>query len=218
MFPDDRVSRHNYIYSAFSAKRYDLAEQALDKIVSDGHGFEIVEQIIYANILVIKNDPESLDYFEGIINHIPEFHTHEMPDSQENLEKLISGEKTVTIALAYHGYSAAVFIFRAAPEQALALNDTALWYAKPMGNKFVSDLEYRNVAYLYAMGEFEKGDVLRRKIESDVGVELTRKATESLLTAYCWNTSVAEHCKELRKRGLLAPVSSPTGAEVYPHT
>ncbi|GHT95052.1 hypothetical protein AGMMS49545_17340 [Betaproteobacteria bacterium] len=208
MFPDDERSRHNYINVVFSAKRYDLAEQALDKIVSDGHGFEIDEQIIYANILTIKDNPESLDYFEGIINHIPEFHIHEKPDSQENLKRLIVRKKAASIATAYNGYSTAVFIFRAAPEQALALNNTALWYAKPMGSSFVSDLEYRNVAYLYAMGEFEKGDVLRRKIESDMGVELTREVTESLLAAYCRNTAVAEHCKELRKRGLLASASS----------
>jgi hypothetical protein len=215
LYPYEKYTRFNYINTVLTAKRYDLAEEAFNKVLHDldGHGFEINEQLLYAKFLTIKGNPEALDYFEGIIDTIQQFHIHEEPASPEKLRNLRVTDMDFTIALAYTEYSTAVFVLRADPEKALALNNTALWYAKNMGEReFFPWIEHRNAAYLYAMGEFEKGDIMKQKIGSNMGMELTRRATGTLLGFYCRNTTVAENCERLREKGLVAPVIlSPSG-------
>jgi tetratricopeptide (TPR) repeat protein len=202
LYPDDKDIRFNYISIAFADGRYDLAEKALNRILQnpDRHDFGIEEQVFYAKLLVMKGNPEALGYFERIIDGFQEFHTHEQPESPEKLERLRITEIALTAALIYTEYSEAVFVLGSDPEKALVLNDIALWYAKIMGERrFFPWIEYRNAAYLYAMGKFEKADAMRWKIESNIGIDLTKRRTELLLDSYCRNTAVAENCERLRK-------------------
>jgi hypothetical protein len=204
LYPDDEQCRLNYLSAAYIARRYDLIEKTLDKVGT--HNFSIKEQIFYAILLFTKNDPKSLDYFEGVIDAFQEPHTLEQPLSPEKIKNLRAHNNALTIAQAYTSYSAAVFVFRTDPEKALALNDTAIWYAKIVAHRNeTSWIEVRNIAYLYAMGKFEKGDVMKLKIESVMGIDLTKRVTESLLGSYCRNAAVAENCERLRHKGLFRP-------------
>jgi hypothetical protein len=203
IYPENKYTRYQYFWAAIQNGRADIVEEEVKKIQAKtgrlGLDFDI--QVLYGNILVQKREATGLNYLEAVIDSILEFHLHEQEDALEK-RKRADHFMTGLTAYAYSSYSEAVFLFEKNPEKALEKNEIARWYATAALEDFISHINYRQVAYLYALGKYEEGDALRIKTEATTGPDVSWEIIHPILLFYCQEPG-RKPCQELVEKNIL---------------
>ena len=75
IYPELATIRNLYYFSLLKYNHLDELISILDKeVISKGKALHVADQILYAKALLIKRNPESIEYLKGVISYIPEFH------------------------------------------------------------------------------------------------------------------------------------------------
>lgn len=156
--PDFFFAQYNYMYGALKAGRVDLVEKEIDLLRERDGGLDVPDQIIYANLLLRKGDPESLDYLRGIMFALPKF--HEMEDG----ERKVLGMPVPKIGIAgvYGDYALGLMMFKGDAASALKYSKIAEWY---LAESEKIALFYPRVAILLALGRDSEAQDLFRSME-----------------------------------------------------
>jgi hypothetical protein len=203
LYPENKYARYQYFSAAIRDGRADIVEEGVKKIQKKTGrlGLDVDIQALYGSLLVQKREATGQKYLEAIIGSILEFHLHEQGDALEQRKKA-DHFITELVAYTYLSYSEAVFLFEKNPEKALEYSEIARWYAIAALEDFVSDINYRQVAYLYALEKYEEGDALRIKTEATTGSDVSWEIIHPILALYCQDPD-RKPCQELVEKNIL---------------
>lgn len=185
--PDFAFARYNYIYGALKAGRVDLVEKEIKFLQKRDGGLEVFDQVLYANLLMRKGDPESLLYLDGVMLALPKF--HDMPDGRTRISEIAVPK--LGIAGVYADYSLGLMMFKGDPNAALKYSYISEWY---LGESEKIPLLYPRVATFLALGRDEDAKNLFNSLEP---LFYSRKAQIKkepvrILENYCRNFSGAK--------------------------
>lgn len=145
--------RSNYFHFSLYNGNFDIVEKEISRLRDDQGRLSFSDQVIFAKLLLARNDPESLQYLLGLVEVLPKFHVS--PDGRAAIKEFSASSQQV--ADIYDMYSRARLVFEGDFESALALNQIAAWYLKPAER---GPNAYLKTAILYASGDFESADRL----------------------------------------------------------
>jgi hypothetical protein len=202
LYPDNKGARQQYLSAVFEMNLVDLLEEEIQNIMGKSGiaGLDPDLQGVYGRILLKKRDPASLDYLERLVGSSGDFRIHETENLAEARKHVDSGHAQIA-TFAYLNYSQAVFIFKKDPVSALELNEIAHWYSGIVPRLRWLELEYNQIAYLYALGRFDEADALYEALEPS-DKEEAKKTMVPMLGYYCGDWGSAQ-CKALLERGTL---------------
>jgi hypothetical protein len=204
MHPDNHFGRRHYFASAISAGRPDLVEKEVLRILEKSGTLGMETQHDYGVALLAGKKPQALDCLKDLIDRNPDFHIHERPDSLERRNEMLVATSNL-IASAYSHYAQSILYFERNPQKAMEMNEIGQWYADA---DFYTSTEvlygkYWQIAYLYALGEFEKADAQFSLLPSSRKQE-ARRTIGATLSYHC-RDAAPEFCGEIQARGLLNP-------------
>lgn len=192
--PNFSFARYNYMYGALKSGRPELVEREVDLLQKRDGGLEVADQILYANLLLRKGDPESLSYLQGIMFALPKF--HEMEDGN----KRVYGIPVPKIGMAgvYGDYSMGLMMFKGDAKAALEYSNIAEWY---LAESEKIPLLYPKVAILIALGRDDEARELLNYLEPMFYTkkERLKKDPVAILNNYCKNSlpQKLNECQEL---------------------
>jgi hypothetical protein len=192
--PSFAFARYNYMYGALKSGRPDLVEREVDLLQKRDGGLEVSDQILYANVLLRRGNPESMSYLEGIMFALPKF--HEMEDGK----KKVFGIPVPKIGMAgvYGDYSMGLMMFKSDAEAALKYSNIAEWY---LAESEKIPLLYPKVAILIALGRDQDAQDLLDYLEPlfYTKKERLKKDPAAILNNYCKNlpSQQLNRCQEL---------------------
>jgi hypothetical protein len=204
MHPDNHYGRRQYFASAISVGHPDLVEKEVLRILEKSGTLGMEIQHDYGVALLASKDPRALDWLKDLIERVPDFHIHERPDSLEKRNEMLVMTSNV-IASAYSHYAQAILYYERNPQKALEMNEIGQWYADAdfYASTEVRYGKYWQIAYLYALGEFEKADARFSLLPSSRKQE-ARGTIRATLSYHC-RDAAPEYCGEIRARGLANP-------------
>ena len=192
--PTFAFARYNYMYGALKSGRPDLVEREIDLLQKRDGGLEVSDQILYANVLLRRGNPESMSYLEGIMFALPKF--HEMEDGK----KKVFGIPVPKIGMAgvYGDYSMGLMMFKSDAEAALKYSNIAEWY---LAESEKIPLLYPKVAILIALGRDQEAQELLDYLEPlfYTKKERLKKDPSAILSNFCKNLPLQKlsECQEL---------------------
>ena len=208
--PNFFFAQYNYMYGALKAGRADLVEKEINFVRERDGGLDVPDQIIYANLLLRKGDPESLDYLRGIMFALPKF--HEMKDG----ERKVLGMPVPKIGIAgvYGDYALGLMMFKGDAVSALKYSKIAEWY---LAESEKIALFYPRVAILLALGRDRDAQDLFDSLEPLFysKKERLKKDPALILEKYCKASSGedASRCRDLIEKAKKMAEKS-AGAEI----
>ncbi len=158
-YPDIINIRHNYMQAALESGHHDWVQTEIDRLIKKNGGLEVGEQTIYAAMLIIQRNPESLKYLEGVLLAFPKF--HEMPNGRAQVDTFILSPQA--IGAAYTNYALAMLLFKGDAEAALRYSQVAHWY---LGKIHAGPQNYIEAAIYYSLGDVEKAEAIVKANES----------------------------------------------------
>lgn len=194
--PNSKLARSNYLSALIHNEKFDevikIGNQHMEK-----HGaLEVGEQITYATALYNINDPESLDYFEGVISVLPKL--HEEADAQARQKADYFLLSSVQMSDAYTLYALALIKFKGDIQGAIQNLEIAEWY---LLDDQKEQLNYYLAAALYANQQYERALHLyqQQKVKT-----LNRSGSDYIYTPaiigqYCLSREDIEVCKRFAK-------------------
>lgn len=192
--PNFSFARYNYMYGALKSGRPELVEKEIDFLQKRDGGLEVSDQILYANLLLRKGDPESLNYLQGIMFALPKF--HEMKDGDKRVFEVPVPK--IGMAGVYGDYSMGLMMFRGDAKAALEYSTIAEWY---LAESEKIPLLYPRVAILIALGRNREAQDLLNYLEPMFYTkkERLKRDPAAILRNYCKNSTKQElsKCQEL---------------------
>lgn len=192
--PNFSFARYNYMYGALKSGRPELVEREVDLLQKRDGGLEVADQILYANLLLRKGDPESLSYLQGIMFALPKF--HEMEDGNKRVFEIPVPK--IGMAGVYGDYSMGLMMFKGDAQAALEYSNIAEWY---LAESEKIPLLYPKVAILIALGRDEEARELLNYLEPMFYTkkERLKRDPAAILRNYCKNSPPQKlnECQEL---------------------
>jgi hypothetical protein len=177
--PDAEGARSAYLFALLSAGQVEEGRRFVHEAVP-----RLDEQITFGSYLVSRRYPEGLIYLKGLIGDIS-------PKSDPETTKLL--------AKLYSAYSEAIFVFQKDVDEAVHLNGIAIRHDSSQLKGSVSrPVTYRQIAYFYAKGNFEKADKLKKQMDAIVGKGTTARRITKMLNDYCQDAA-SPHCARIHK-------------------
>ena len=171
-YPNNYIIRNLYYFSLLKYNQLDELIFIVNKTtISQGKSLHIADQVLYGKALLIRKNPESLEYLRGVVTSIPEFHKL---DSNNVLRNALNASShlqltPLQIATAYDSLAIATLWFENNPELALQYNYIAEQYLEP-SEKY--PVLYNRIAFLEILGRQEEADVLAKQVGM---IEMYRK-------------------------------------------
>ncbi|MDR3352048.1 MAG: hypothetical protein LBO00_03370 [Zoogloeaceae bacterium] len=210
--PNDSSARDNYFAALLGEGKIDRLETEIRKVLERPDAeISLPVWIIHGSVLVMKKDPESLVYLENLVDWIPMFRLHLLGDSADVARSQISTMEAMYATTVFLNYSVATFVLAKDIRRAMSRNEIARWYSVRTGvtqsmirtGKGMPQLEYNNILYLYASGEFETAEAAL-----DLLTPQAKAAAQSYARAHLQDfcrEALPEHvatCDALRERGI----------------
>lgn len=198
--PNSALARYNYLYSAVTVRKYDEVIRVCQQYMKKHGGLEVADQSIYANALMNKNDPESLNYYEGVMYALPKFHEMHDKDARKKADNFLM--TAAQIGDTYSTYAIGLIIFKGDLDKAMHNLEISKWY-------MLSDqqdlLNYYMAALLYAQGHKEQAlNIYQMQKEKTLKLgEGTYILTKSILSTYCKNNKIIRNeksCSDFQKQ------------------
>lgn len=164
-YPNNYIIRNLYYFSLLKYNYLDDLISIINRTtISQGKSLHIADQVLYGKALLIRKDPESLEYLRGVVMSIPEFHKL---DSNNVLSNALSASSSLQltplqIATAYDSLSIATLWFENNPELALIYNYIAEQYLEPSE---IYPVLYNRVAILRILGKQKNADNLAKQVD-----------------------------------------------------
>lgn len=164
-YPNNYIIRNLYYFSLLKYNKLDELISIVNRTtVSKGKALHIADQVLYGKALLIKKDPESLEYLKGVVTSIPEFHKL---DSNNVLSNALNASSylqltPLQIATAYDGLAIATLWFENKPQLALQYNYIAEQYLEP-SEKY--PVLYNRIAFLKILGRQEEANNLEKQVD-----------------------------------------------------
>ncbi|MNY01438.1 hypothetical protein D3C86_1339660 [compost metagenome] len=192
--PNFSFARYNYMYGALKSGRPELVEREVDLLQKRDGGLEVADQILYANLLLRKGDPESLSYLQGIMFALPKF--HEMEDGNKRVFEIPVPK--IGMAGVYGDYSMGLMMFKGDAKAALEYSNIAEWY---LAESEKIPLLYPKVAILIALRRDKEAQDLLNYLEPMFYTkkERLKRDPAAILNNYCKNfpPQKLNECQEL---------------------
>lgn len=185
--PNFSFARYNYMYGALKSGRPELVEKEVDLLQKRDGGLDVADQILYANLLLRKGDPESLGYLQGIMFALPKY--HEMEDGNKRVFEIPVPK--LGMAGVYGDYSMGLMMFRSDADAALEYSSIAEWY---LAESEKIPLLYPRVAILIALGRDGEARDLLEYLEPMFYTkkERLKRDPAAILSNYCKNSPSAK--------------------------
>ena len=200
--PDASFVSYNYVQAALMDGRPELAEKEIERLREKKGGLDVPEQMLYANLLTRKGDPEAIKYMEGIMYALPDFQSLE--DGKQSLRML--GLTPVQVGGAFMDYANAKMVFEGDLDTASRYNRMSEWYFQP-SQRVPAALQRASIEYL--RGDFEQAKVII-DLQKDIyfyNKKLYMESMGAAIAVYCrkWvdkNENTQRICAELRSEVL----------------
>ncbi|MBF4454670.1 hypothetical protein IRT38_04565 [Acinetobacter sp. SK-43] len=197
IYPELATIRNLYYFSLLKYNHLDELISILDKeVISKGKALHVADQILYAKALLIKRNPESIEYLKGVISYIPEFHKMYPRISIDILSKAAAPYEltAMQIATVYDSLSIATLWFENNPELALQYSYIAEKYLEP-SEKY--PVFYNRIAFLKILGREQEAENLSKQISK---IAMYRKDDNiqnvgKIIKIWCEINNMQEKCE-----------------------
>lgn len=156
--PDSDYARNSFLYAALKEKQFDEIIDISQKYIKKEGALEVADQVIYATALMNKNDPESVDYYEGAISALPKFHEDKDPRARKKADYFLMS--AAQLSDSYALYALSLIRFKGDIQGALRNLKIAEWY---LMDDQKETLNYYLAGALYANGQYDEALHLYRQ-------------------------------------------------------
>lgn len=195
--PNFAYARYNFLYGAIKESRFELVESEIERLQQENGGLEVGEQLLYAILLINKEDPEGMKYLEGVFYALPKF--YEMSGGRQKANNFLL--TSMQIGGGYAAYASGALIFEADAKKALKYNEIAGWY---LSESEQIPVLYQRAAILYALGRFEQSERLYTELSKlhYYNENNVKSGAKKLLASFCGLRPYEFSCVEMKKRNL----------------
>lgn len=193
IYPEYEVVRGLYYYSLLKEGNSNALIKEMNAYHQKYGAFNTSDQILYAKALLMKNDPESLNYLEGAISVIPKFHEAYPNNTRDAVIAFPQFKLTaVQIASAYDSLSIATLWYKNDPKSALHYNFIAEKYFKPTEK---IPLLYDRLALLYVLKQDVEANALAQQLRN---IQLINKNANienvvTIINIWCVNNKITDN-------------------------
>ncbi|MBF4454668.1 hypothetical protein IRT38_04555 [Acinetobacter sp. SK-43] len=194
--PDSKLARSNYLSALVNKKKFDEVIKISNQYIEKHNALEVGEQITYATALLNKNDPESLDYFKGVISVLPKLHEENNAKARQKADYFLLSSAQMSDA--YTLYALALIKFKGDVEGAIQNLKIAEWYLlddqKEQFNYYLVAVLYINQQYKQALDLYhqQKEKTLKRGGNAYI-------YTPAIIGQYCQGRENMEACQRFAK-------------------
>lgn len=202
--PNDPTAKYNYGAALLKYGDFEGVKQlAYDK----KNGMNGAEQAIYALALTNLRDPESILYFQGLLESLPKYHV--MYKTTYDINPLLVyhqvGLSLENIGGAYKNYALSLLLFKNDLEGAKKNNIIASWYFKK--DEDLDILADRFIIFYLSGNNSEANDVINRiKNINTLKKDSTKIIINNFINEYCSRFPKNSQCLrwEIKKEKLLS--------------
>jgi hypothetical protein len=172
-FPEDKISRYNYLNAMLSADS-ETAQKAADYLLRETGFLYAPEAILCANILLNDRNIKALEYLDMVKQQAGDALTIHTKSNAESQRANLTLEESGIIANYYDLSARAHFSFKKDAIAAQQLNETAFWYTQrkqKLSPKEILTYRLRKMSYLYGMGLFGPANKMRDEMSASYGIK-----------------------------------------------
>lgn len=193
---DSPLARSNYLNALVNKKKFDEVIKIGNQYMKKHGALEVGEQITYATALYNLNNPESVNYFEGVIAILPKLHEEVDAKARQKADYFLLSSAQMSDA--YTLYAMALIKFKGDIQGAIKNLRIADWY---LLDDQKEQLNYYLAAALYADQQYQQAFDLYHQQKSKT---LRRGSnaynyTPAIISQYCQDRKNIEVCQRFSK-------------------